>query len=257
MEGVDFGSTAPDYARYRAGFPDSFFSKLGQHGVVIQGARAVDLGTGTGTVARELATRGASLVVGIDPAQAITREAQNLDEAAGIRVEYVNTAAESTGLPSRSFDLVIAGRGWWWFESSSAVKEASRILVPDGHLVIASLDWLPLPGSVAAATERLIRQANPRWTLHGGNGRHPGWMDEVKQGGFSEVRSFEYDLLIPYTAESWRGRIRASAGIGASLSPDEVQEFDRTHARLLANQYPCDELRVPHRIYAVIGQEPM
>ena len=185
MEGVDFGNTAPDYARYRAGFPDSFFSKLGQHGVSIQGVRAVDLGTGTGTVARELAVRGASKVVGIDPAQAITREAQNLDEAAGVRVEYVNTAAESTGLPSRSFDLVIAGQCWWWFESSSAVKEASRILVPGGHLVIASLDWLPLPGSVAAATERLIRQANPLGRCTAGtDDTQVGWMRLNKAGSW-------------------------------------------------------------------------
>ena len=67
MDGVDFGKTASDYARHRAGFPDSFFTKLEQHGVSIQGARVVDLGTGTGTVARELAVRGASRVVGIDP----------------------------------------------------------------------------------------------------------------------------------------------------------------------------------------------
>ena len=100
MEGVDFGDTASDYARYRVGFPDSFFARLEQHGVPIRGARAVDLGTGTGTVARALAIRGASTVVGIDPAEAITKEAQNLDKAAGVHVEYVNSTAESTGLPS-------------------------------------------------------------------------------------------------------------------------------------------------------------
>ena len=256
MEGVDFGNTASDYARYRAGFPDSFFTKLVQHEVSIRGARAVDLGTGTGTVARELALRGASKVVGIDPAEAITNEAAKLDKAAGVHVEYVNSTAEYTGLPSKSFDLVIAGQCWWWFESAPAIREASRILTPGGHLVIASLDWLPLPGSVPAATELLIRQANPRWTLYGGNGRHPGWIDEVRQGGFSDVTAFEYDLQIPYTAVAWRGRIRASAGIGASLPPDEVEAFDHAHARLLADQFPGDTLNVPHRIYAVIAQAP-
>ncbi len=256
MRGVDFGNTASDYARHRAGFPDSFFAKLEQHEVSIRGARAVDLGTGTGTVARELAVRGAGRVVGVDPAEAITREAQNLDRTAGVRVEYVNSTAESTGLPSRSFDLVVAGQCWWWFESASAVNEAFRILKPGGHLVIASLDWLPLPDSVPAATEHLIRQANPSWTLYGGNGRHPGWIDEVKQGGFANVRSFEYDIAIPYTAESWRGRIRASAGIGASLAPTDVEEFDRAHARLLADRFPGDLLQIPHRIYAVMALAP-
>ena len=256
MQGVDFGQTASDYARYRAGFPDSFFTKLENLGVPVRGARAVDLGTGTGAVARELAVRGASTVVGVDPAEAITREAQVLDKAAGVHVKYVNSTAESTGLPSSAFDLVIAGQCWWWFESASAVREASRILIPGGHLVIASLDWLPPPGSIPAATERLIRKANPRWTLYGGNGRHPGWIEEVRQGGFSEVRTFEYDLQIPYTPVAWRGRIRASAGIGATLAPDEVEGFDRAHARLLAEQFPGDPLNVPHRVYAVVALLP-
>ena len=253
MKGVDFGKTAADYAQYRAGFPDCFFTKLEKNGVALRGARAVDLGTGTGTVARELAIRGASEVIGIDPAEAITRAAQNLDEAAGVQVQYVKARAESTGLPAMSFDLVIAGQCWWWFESASAVKEALRILTPGGHLVIASLDWLPLPGSVPEATEQLIRQANPSWTLYGGNGRHTGWIDEIQQGGFSNVRSFEYDVLVPYTAVAWRGRIRASAGIGATLALDEVEEFDRAHATMLAERFPGDTLQVPHRIYAVIA----
>ena len=113
------------------------------------------------------------------------------------------------------------------------------------------------PGSVPEATELVIRQANPRWTLYGGTGRHPRWIDEVRQGGFSDVRSFEYDVLIPYTEAAWRGRIRASAGIGASLTHlREVEEFDRAHARLLADQFPGDLLRVPHRIYAVMALAP-
>ena len=256
MDGVDFGKTASDYARHRAGFPDSFFSKLAQHGVTIEGARAVDLGTGTGAVARELALRGASRVVGIDPAEAITQEARNLDRAAGVQVQYENATAESTGLPPKSFDLVIAGQCWWWFEPDAAVKEALRVLIPGGRLVIASLDWLPVPGSLPEATESLIRQANPRWTLYGGNGLHPGWIEEVRQGGFLDVRSFEYDIPVPYTAEAWRGRIRASAGIGATLAPNEVEAFDQAHARLLADQFPGASLSVPHRIYAVLGVAP-
>lgn len=99
-------------------------------------------------------------------------------------------------------------------------------------------------------------QANPRWTLYGGNGRHPGWIEEARQGGFTEVRTFEYDIAIPYTADAWRGRIRASAGIGASLAPDDVEVFDHTHASLLADRFPGDNLNVAHRIYAVVAMAP-
>ncbi len=254
MRGVDFGLTAADYATHRAGFPDSFFDLLEERVMPIRDSRAIDLGTGTGAVARALALRGAGVVIGLDPAEELTRQAQELDEAAGVTVGYVHTKAEDTGLPSRSVDLVIAAQCWWWFEAERAAREAHRLLAPGGHVVIASLDWLPLPGSVPEATELLIRQANPGWTLYGGTGRHPAWLDDLRNGGFSDVRSFEYDVDIPYTHEAWRGRIRASAGIGASLPLDQVQVFDRTHARMLVERFPGNPLPVPHRIYAVMAR---
>ena len=254
MRDVDFGHTAADYATHRAGFPDSFFDLLEEHVRPIRGVRAVDLGTGTGTVARTLALRGAHSVIGVDPSESLTNEARKQDEAAGVQVEYVHTTAESTGLPPEWFDLVIAGQCWWWFEPEAAAKEAHRLLAPGGHMVIASLDWLPLPGSVVEATEHLIRQANPNWTLYGGTGRHPGWLDNLRQGGFSDVGHFEYDLYIPYMHDAWQGRIRASAGIGATLPPAQVEAFDRTHADMLTERFPWQPLLVPHHIYAAIGR---
>lgn len=250
MRDVNFGLTAADYATHRAGFPNSFFDLLEEHVMPIRGARAVDLGTGTGSVARTLAIRGARSVIGVDPSESLTGQARNLDEAAGAQVDYVHTTAESTGLPSESFDLVTAAQCWWWFEAEPAAKEAHRLLAPRGHMVIASLDWLPLPGSVPEATEQLIRQANPGWTLYGGTGQHPGWLDDLRQGGFSNVGYFQYDLYIPYMHDAWRGRIRASTGIGATLAPDQVEAFDRTHADMLAERFPFQPLLVPHRIYA-------
>ena len=58
MTTVDFGKTAQDYGRYRAGFPESFFDRLTAMGVGLPGQRLLDLGTGTGTVARGFARRG-------------------------------------------------------------------------------------------------------------------------------------------------------------------------------------------------------
>jgi hypothetical protein len=43
-----------------------------------------------------------------------------------------------------------------------------------------------------------------------------------------EIRGFFlYDEAIPFTAEGWRGRIRACRGVGASLDPAAVEAVDR------------------------------
>ena len=58
---ADFGKTAADYGRHRAGFPDEFFERLAAMEIIRGGIRALDVGTGTGTIARGLALGDATL----------------------------------------------------------------------------------------------------------------------------------------------------------------------------------------------------
>ena len=55
---IDYGLAAEDYGAYRQGFPNAFFHRLQGLGVGLAGQRLLDLGTGTGLLAREFARRG-------------------------------------------------------------------------------------------------------------------------------------------------------------------------------------------------------
>lgn len=252
---ADFGKTASDYGRHRAGFPDEFFDRLSATGILRAGMRALDLGTGTGTLARGLALRGCE-VVGLDRAAPLMEQAAELDRNAGVVVRYLNAAAEDTGLPAASFDLVTAGQCWHWFDRPRAAAEASRVLKPGGRLVIAHFDWIPLPGNVAEATEMLIEKHNPKWKLGGGLGIHPLWASDIAIAGFRDIETFSFDVDTIYTHEAWRGRIRASAGVGASLTPDAVAAFDAELDTMLSERFPNDPMRVLHRVFAAIGVAP-
>ncbi len=251
-EDVDFGRTASDYATHRAGFPDAFFDALSSHGHISSGMTAVDLGTGTGTVARGLAQRDLS-VTGIDPAEYLLSAARDLDQAAGLSIAYTPGSAENTGLPNACADLVTAGQCWHWFDRAAAATEAARLLRPGGRALIAHFDWLPLPGSVVAATEGLILRYNPDWAGAGGTGIYPQWLEDLAKAGFTAIETASFDVSQPYTHEAWRGRIRASAGIAASLSPELVAEFDAELEALLQNYFPEDPLTIPHRVWWVTG----
>jgi SAM-dependent methyltransferase len=252
---VDFGRTATDYARHRAGFPDALFERLLRDDVVAPGQRLLDLGTGTGSLARGFALRGLE-VTGLDPSRPMLDEARRLDAAAGVAVRYVEARAESTGLTDASFDVVSAGQCWHWFERARAAQEVRRLLRPGGRVVIAHFDWLPLPGNVVAATERLIRQHNPDWTHGGGTGLHPACLADLALAGFAGLETFSFDQAVSYSHEAWRGRIRASAGIAASLDVAAVARFDAEHAALLARAFPENPLHVPHRCWAALGFKP-
>ena len=153
---ADFGKAAVDYGKHRAGFPAELFDRLAAMGIVQPGRRAVDLGTGTGTIARSLAQRGCESI-GLDRSAPLMEEARRLDREVGVTVRYVEAAAEDTGFPEASFDLVIAGQCWFWFDRRRAANEARRIVKPSGHLVIAHFDWIPLPGNIADVTKSSSR----------------------------------------------------------------------------------------------------
>ena len=122
-------------------------------------------------------------------------------------------------------------------------------------MVIAHFDWLPLAGNVVEATERLILQHNPRWNAAGGSGLHPRCLADLAGAGFERLETFSFDQAVAYSHEAWRGRIRASAGVAASLEGAAVARFDAEHAALLARDFPDDPLQVPHRCWAAIGSQ--
>ncbi len=181
-------------------------------------------------------------------------QAADLDREAGVAVKYLNAPAEDTALPTASFDLVTAGQCWHWFDRPRAADEARRVLKPGGRLVIAHFDWIPLPGSMIEATEKLIEKHNPKWKMGGGWGIHPLWPRDLAIAGFKNIETFSFDLDAIYTHEAWRGRIRASAGVGASLSPEAVATFDDELRAMLAERYPEDPMRVMHKaVFAAYG----
>jgi SAM-dependent methyltransferase len=251
----DFGRTASDYARHRAGFPDSIYPRLRAHGVGKPDQRLVDLGTGTGTLARGFARRGCR-VIGIDPATALLEEARRLGTEEGVTVEYRTAKAEATGLDAASADVVIAGQCWHWFDRKAAARESLRVLRPGGLMVIAHFDWIPLANNVVALTEKLIERHNAAWKGGGGMGMYPWWLRDLGEAGYRAIETFSYDEDVPYTHEGWRGRVRASAGVGASLGPAEVDAFDRDLAALLGNEFPREPVPVPHRVFAVVAEAP-
>jgi SAM-dependent methyltransferase len=254
-EGPDFGLTASDYGQYRAGFPPRLVEHLVATNVVRDDDRVLDVGTGTGTLARLLAPRVRS-VLGTDPTEQLLEQARALGDEAG-NVVYKCGVAEETGLDNESVDLVAAGQCWHWFDADRAAAELLRVLSRGGRLVIAHFDWLPLPGNVVEATEALIIAHNPDWRLGKGSGLYPRWLTDVAVAGFEQIETFSFDVEVPYSHQAWVGRIRASAGVGASLDAAAVERFSDQLSNLLASRFPADSLTVPHRTWAVVARKPV
>jgi SAM-dependent methyltransferase len=256
---IDFGVAAADYARHRQGPPAELFDRLARfHGLGLPGQDVVDVGTGTGFVARTLAARGAR-AVGVDPSPALLAQAAQLAAAGGLDVAWRHATAEHTGLADASADVVTACQAWHWFDRPRAAAEARRILRPGGAIAILHLDWMPLPGSAVELTLAIVARhragAPPpidEWFAH--HGVYPYWADDLAAAGFECIEHMGFDVAQRYTRAAWRGRVRASALV-STMPPAARAACDDDLDRALAMGF-ADPVDVPHRVFAVIAQAP-
>lgn len=165
-----------------------------------------------------------------------------------MNIEYKTVSAEKLDFPSGSFDVITACQCFWYFDHEKVAPEFARILKKDGKLVILFMAWLPYEDELAGKSENLVRKYSPTWS-GGGETKHPIHIPDVMFDHFELEDHEEYDVDVPFTRESWHGRMIACRGVGASLSPEELAKWDAEHRALLAD-YP-DEFTVKH--YAAIA----
>lgn len=244
---IDWGHTSADYARYRPGPPPRLYSMLQTLGIGLKDQRILDLGTGTGVLAHQFARQGAR-VAGIDISDGQIRAARKLASDDGLDVDFITSGAEQIPFPDGSMEVVTANQCWLYFDPVKTIPEIKRVLVPGGCLVTSHFSWLPRLDPVARATEELVLKHNPAWTAADYKGIIPGRPDGIGDE-FDVTGMFYFDEDIVFTHESWRGRIRACRGVGATLSSDEVIAFDAELAGLLSRIAPA-EFTVRHRIDA-------
>jgi SAM-dependent methyltransferase len=254
---IDFGRYSDDYATCRPGPPSWFYERL-DHLRPLQGAHCLDLATGPGTVALELAARGSD-VVGIDVSPQQVEAAKRLAAHRGFEeaARFFVCRAESTGQPDAGFDLITASQCWHWFDRDAVLEEIRRLLRPSGILAIVSYAYLPQQSAVARDSEELILQFNPSWGMSGESGVFPEQIDDVIDGGLRFVEAFCRDHVEEFSQARWRGRMRTCNGVGSGrLSDEEVQRFDAALEKLLRARYP-DPLLVEHRVWCVVARNPV
>lgn len=78
-----------------------------------------------------------------------------------------------------------------------------------------------------------------------GETMHPIEIPACYKEKFELVHHEEWKLKVHFTRESWNGRMKACRGIGASLTPEEIESWEREHLRMLRENAP-EEFDVLH-----------
>ncbi len=164
---------------------------------------ALDLATGTGFTAMELALL-VKQVVATDITEEMLAQAQKLSRERGIRnISFEKVDACDLPYANSSFDLVTARRAPHHFHDlAKFLKEARRVLRPGGRLGIADMsppegceDFFNVIERLRDATH--VRALSP-----------PEWNVEVRNAGLSVVQ--EETLSEPISFERWLSPVRTA-----------------------------------------------
>jgi ubiquinone/menaquinone biosynthesis C-methylase UbiE len=159
---------APDEAKALASFIDARAATADQaaaHTALVAalapqpGARLLDVGCGTGVIARRLAeaVQPGGVVVGVDISRAMLDFAEGQTLPPGLRYEQANAA--SLPFPDAAFDGAAAARTLMHVDDPQAVlMEVQRVLGRGGRFALLEADWgtLALDHSDHNLTRRII-----------------------------------------------------------------------------------------------------
>ena len=243
----DWGKTSVDYARYRDIYPEEFYEKIRQRNLCIRGQRVLDLGTGTGVIPRNMYQDGAKWI-GTDISKEQIEQAMRLSK--GMDIEYVACSAEDLEFMDGSFDVITACQCFWYFNHETIMPKLERFLKKDGRILVLYMAWLPFEDKIAGESEKLVLKYSPNWS-GAFETMHPIEISKCYEEKFELVYHEEYKLNVRFTRESWNGRMKACRGVGASLTPEEIEKWEKEHIKLLEEIAP-EQFDILH--YAAIAE---
>lgn len=239
-KGFDWGLASVDYAKYRDIYPEEFYKKIIDLGYCTKGQTVLDIGTGTGVLPRNMYKYGAKFT-GADISENQIKFAKEL--STGLDIKYVVSSAEELDFPDNSFNVVTACQCFMYFDKKILLPKIHKLLKDNGHFLILYMAWLPFESEIAKHSEDLVLKYNPSWT-GGGMTRYkigePNWLE----GLFNVANAITYDLDVPFTRESWNGRMKACRGIDASLPKETIMQFEDEHKKYL--QTVPENFTIPH-----------
>ena len=243
----DWGRTSADYAKYRDIYPQAFYDKIIGRGLCVCGQAVLDVGTGTGVLPRNLYRYGARWTAADISAEQI-KQAKRL--SGDMKIDYYVCAAEALRFPVQSFDVITACQCFWYFKHEEVLPAFLRMLKPDRRILLLYMAYLPLEDRIAGASDVLALRYSPNWSGAGETLR-PIIVPDCYNLHFECAYHEEFRLKIPFTRETWHGRMKACRAIGASLTDEEIASWECAHRKLLSEIAP-DEFDVLH--YAAIAE---
>jgi SAM-dependent methyltransferase len=226
-----YEGTAADYDRFRLPYADGLVDLVRSELALNGTGQLVDLGAGTGQVARALRPFFKH-VVAIDPEADMVEYGRARTEREGDGIEWRLARAEDVEFPSGSVDVVASGNAFHRFDRPVVVANAVRWLPADGVIVVL---WSDGPLGRDEPWQLELARVRDEWLERSGaSARIPeGWergeyTDEVvlRDAGFD--RQVEHIMRVrhTWTVETILGFLHATSFASRSALQGQADAFD-------------------------------
>jgi SAM-dependent methyltransferase len=151
-----FSGVSAAYAAFRPRYPEALFEFLARAAPARE--EAWDAGTGTGQAASGLAQHFAHVT-------ATDASAAQIEQATPhAKISYRVAAAEASGVPSQSVDLVSAAQALHWFDRPRFWAETRRVLRPRGVIAVWTYVMMQIAPDIDAIVLHFYHDAvGPFW----------------------------------------------------------------------------------------------
>lgn len=216
-----FGVDAQRYDRARPRYPDALITRI----VAASPGRAmVDVGCGTGILARQLQAAGCT-VLGVEPDPRMAEFARQR----GLVVEEAKF--EDWNPAGRTFDAVVAGTVWHWVDPAAGSAKAAQVLRAGGLLAIFGHAF-QLPQAVHDAFATAYRRVAPDSPFQLPEPSQAVGIYEAgyakaaeairRTGEFSDPDQYRIDWQRSYARDEWLDQLPTQGGL-TRLPADKVE----------------------------------
>lgn len=229
-----FSDRVDSYVQSRPSYPSAVFELLSTECGLRTGWVVADVGSGTGILSRLFCARGHT-VFGVEPNRFMRRAAERYSADTPSFISVTGTA-EATTLPADSVDLIAAAQSFHWFDPEPARREFSRILKPQGWVVLIWNDRRKRSTPFLRDYERLL-------LVHGTDYRqvdHSRIGDERLSIFFAPqgYRSARFDNFQVFDFDGLLGRLLSSSYAPAETDPGYAEMVEAL--RLMFDTHQVD-----------------
>ena len=218
-----FGAEAGRYDRARPSYPAALVERIVAASPG-RGRRVLDVGCGTGIVARLFQAAGCD-VLGVDPDARMAGHARER----GLEVEVATFETWATN--GRAFDTVVSGQAWHWVDPVAGAAKAAAALRPGGRFAVFWNVFQP-PAGLGKAIVEVYRRVLP--DLPSGQWDRPflelyetmaaKTADGMRQAAaFGEPEQWRFAWERPYTRDEWLEQVPTFGGF-RRIPPDQQEQ---------------------------------